>query len=80
MSSENKQRVIKLPGQRLRNLATNSTQAAPIAFFPFDPFDDFDISIRIVSISDIHNTQPDLPQGDILIHAGDLTENRSPTK
>ena len=30
--------------------------------------------IRIVCISDTHNTQPDLSDGDILIHAGDLTE------
>ncbi|KAF2498203.1 Metallo-dependent phosphatase, partial [Lophium mytilinum] len=33
--------------------------------------------IRVVCISDTHNTQPDLPPGDILIHAGDLTENGS---
>ena len=29
--------------------------------------------IRIVCISDTHNTFPQLPQGDVLIHAGDLT-------
>lgn len=29
---------------------------------------------RIVCISDTHNTQPVLPPGDILLHAGDLTE------
>ncbi|WEW56152.1 hypothetical protein PRK78_001587 [Emydomyces testavorans] len=34
-------------------------------------------SLRIVCISGTHNSQPDLPPGDILIHAGDLTENRS---
>ncbi|KAG6005671.1 hypothetical protein E4U21_007787 [Claviceps maximensis] len=34
-------------------------------------------SIRIVCISDTHNKQPTLPPGDILIHAGDLTENGS---
>ncbi|KZZ99021.1 phosphoesterase [Moelleriella libera RCEF 2490] len=34
-------------------------------------------SIRIVCISDTHNKQPILPFGDILIHAGDLTENGS---
>ncbi|KAK1236149.1 hypothetical protein PQX77_000620 [Marasmius sp. AFHP31] len=35
-----------------------------------------DSSVRIVCISDTHNThhsQPQLPEGDILIHAGDLT-------
>ncbi|KAL4949352.1 Metallo-dependent phosphatase-like protein [Aspergillus filifer] len=33
--------------------------------------------IRIVCISDTHNNQPSLPVGDILIHAGDLTETGS---
>jgi predicted phosphodiesterase len=31
--------------------------------------------IRVVCISDTHNTQPQLPDGDILIHAGDLTQS-----
>ena len=34
--------------------------------------------IRLVCIADTHNThhaQPHLPQGDILIHAGDLTQS-----
>lgn len=34
-------------------------------------------SVRIVCISDTHNKQPALPLGDVLIHAGDLTENGS---
>jgi Icc-related predicted phosphoesterase len=29
--------------------------------------------MRIVCVSDTHNATPDLPDGDILIHAGDLT-------
>ncbi len=33
--------------------------------------------IRIICISDTHNTTPALPQGDILIHAGDLTATGS---
>ncbi|KAF2125922.1 Metallo-dependent phosphatase [Dothidotthia symphoricarpi CBS 119687] len=33
--------------------------------------------IRIVCISDTHNTTPKLPAGDILIHAGDLTNQGS---
>ncbi|KAJ5525838.1 hypothetical protein N7494_012488 [Penicillium frequentans] len=33
--------------------------------------------IAIVCISDTHNTQPDIPDGDILIHAGDLTQSGS---
>jgi hypothetical protein len=31
--------------------------------------------IKIVCISDTHNHRPVLPQGDMLIHAGDLTIN-----
>lgn len=33
--------------------------------------------IRIVCISDTHNQQPVLPQGDILVHAGDLSQSGS---
>ncbi|KAJ5096949.1 hypothetical protein N7456_007670 [Penicillium angulare] len=33
--------------------------------------------VSIVCISDTHNTQPELPDGDILIHAGDLTQSGS---
>jgi predicted phosphodiesterase len=32
-------------------------------------------TIRVVCISDTHNTQPQLPDGDLLIHAGDLTQS-----
>jgi len=30
--------------------------------------------IAVVSVSDTHNLQPQLPDGDLLLHAGDLTE------
>ncbi|KAK0708049.1 Metallo-dependent phosphatase-like protein [Lasiosphaeris hirsuta] len=33
--------------------------------------------VSIVCISDTHNSQPRLPDGDVLIHAGDLTQNGS---
>ncbi|CVK92837.1 related to phosphoesterases [Fusarium mangiferae] len=33
--------------------------------------------ISIVCISDTHNSQPQLPLGDVLIHAGDLTQSGS---
>ncbi|CAG8014316.1 unnamed protein product [Penicillium salamii] len=33
--------------------------------------------IAVVCISDTHNTQPDVHDGDILIHAGDLTQSGS---
>lgn len=32
---------------------------------------------RIVCISDTHNQTPKLPRGDVLIHAGDLTNQGS---
>jgi len=31
--------------------------------------------IKIVCISDTHNYKPELPNGDLLLHGGDLTEN-----
>ena len=34
-----------------------------------------DCRISVVCISDTHNTQPDLPPGDILVHAGDLSHD-----
>lgn len=33
--------------------------------------------VSVVCISDTHNNQPSLPEGDILIHAGDLTQSGS---
>ena len=41
---------------------------------PISPLRSASSPIRIVCISDTHNTQPAVPPGDILIHAGDLTE------
>ncbi|PKX99619.1 metallophosphatase domain-containing protein [Aspergillus novofumigatus IBT 16806] len=32
-------------------------------------------TIRVVCISDTHNTEPQLPDGDLLIHAGDFTQS-----
>ncbi len=32
---------------------------------------------KVVCISDTHNTQPSIPHGDLLIHAGDLTQSGS---
>ena len=77
MGSENKPRVIKLPGQRRRNLATTLLKLHPLHSSPTTPSTTATSSVRIICISDTHNTQPDLPPGDVLIHAGDLTENGS---
>jgi hypothetical protein len=38
------------------------------------PFESPSNPIAVVCISDTHNTQPRLPEGDILIHAGDATQ------
>ena len=34
-------------------------------------------AITVICISDTHNTQPQVPYGDLLIHAGDLTQSGS---
>jgi Icc-related predicted phosphoesterase len=34
-------------------------------------------AINVVCISDTHNTQPEVPYGDLLVHAGDLTQSGS---
>ncbi|KAI3401124.1 hypothetical protein diail_270 [Diaporthe ilicicola] len=41
---------------------------------PAQPLSD---AISVVCVSDTHNSQPALPDGDILIHAGDLTQSGS---
>jgi predicted phosphodiesterase len=74
MDPENKPRVDKLPHQRLRNVATALLELHPLHSSPLAPLPPSASPIRIVCVSDTHNTQPDLPEGDILIHAGDLTE------
>lgn len=64
--------TIKLRGRHRRRLATAILAQNPVkpSSQPSDP-------VRVVCVSDTHNTRPDLPPGDILIHAGDLTENGS---
>ena len=64
---------IKLKGHRKRQLADTLLKMharKPKVLPPPDP-------IRVVCVSDTHNTRPVLPFGDVLIHAGDLTENGS---
>lgn len=64
---------IRLRGQRQRRLAEALLKRMPST--PFVPTSSFPITV--VCISDTHNKQPVLPAGDLLIHAGDLTENGS---
>ena len=67
--------AVKLPGQRLRNLATKLLHANPF-YMPFITCTvPSESAIKIVCISDTHNHQLKLPPSDVLIHAGDLTES-----
>ncbi|KAK8088544.1 hypothetical protein PG997_003505 [Apiospora hydei] len=56
------QALLKYHQKRLRPPGKTGLSSAPV---------------RVVCISDTHNKQPSLPPGDILIHAGDLTESGS---
>ncbi|KAK4106352.1 hypothetical protein N658DRAFT_438710 [Parathielavia hyrcaniae] len=64
---------IKTPGYRRRKLARAILSWHSIKPLVMSRPD----AIRIVCVSDTHNKQPELPPGDVLIHAGDLTENGS---
>ena len=67
--------TIKLRGHRKRRIAQAILQKYPIKLS--DPTASSRDVIKVVCISDTHNHQPELPAGDILIHAGDLTDNGS---
>ncbi|KAL9598530.1 MAG: hypothetical protein Q9219_004432 [cf. Caloplaca sp. 3 TL-2023] len=63
-------RQVKLPRHRLRKLALqlrNVHRQPPSPLSSARPID-------VVCISDTHGTQPPLPPGDLLLHAGDLTQ------
>ncbi|KAF2670002.1 Metallo-dependent phosphatase [Microthyrium microscopicum] len=65
-------RNIKIPGQRLAKWAATLLRHHPLHNLkPTTPPQ----AVTIVCISDSHNKQPKLSLGDVLIHAGDLTEN-----
>ena len=44
------------------------------------PAQNIEKPVSVVCISDTHNSQPRLPSGDILVHAGDLTQSGSLTE
>ncbi|KAL4908229.1 Metallo-dependent phosphatase-like protein [Aspergillus multicolor] len=77
MSAARQPRVITLPGQQLRHWAKLLLDLHLRLSPPLTSRARTQSSIRIVCISDTHNNKPDLPPGDVLIHAGDLTENGS---
>ncbi|EEU38010.1 uncharacterized protein NECHADRAFT_47993 [Fusarium vanettenii 77-13-4] len=64
---------ITLPGRRQREAASKLLTIHNPKVKPSRPSN----PLRVVCISDTHNTRPILPPGDLLIHAGDLTENGS---
>src|SRR4051794_35393280 len=64
---------IKLKGHRKRWFANTLRGFQPEVATISQPVN----PIRVVCISDTHNKRPILPLGDLLIHAGDLTENGS---
>lgn len=68
--------IIRLPGQRKRRAAQRLLKLYSTFVQPAAPPTGED-TIRIVCISDTHNNRPELPPGDVLVHAGDLTENGS---
>lgn len=76
-SSATPPHTLNISGHRLRNYAEFNLkhhplhQIRPFLVEPASP------PIRIVCISDTHNHRPEVPSGDILIHAGDLTDNGS---
>lgn len=73
-------RKVKLPGQRRRQLAKQLLNAHPLHSSPISPSSPSpgsEYRIRVVCVADTHNHQPELPPGDLLIHAGDLSENGS---
>jgi hypothetical protein len=62
-------RTVKLPHHHLRALASTIESFHRPAPAPSPP----DHPITVVCISDTHNTQPPIPYGDLLLHAGDLS-------
>ncbi|KAL9113511.1 MAG: hypothetical protein Q9227_002248 [Pyrenula ochraceoflavens] len=63
-------RTVSLPRQRLRSVAKSLLDLAP----RITEQNTGQHQITVVCISDTHNNTPQLPPGDILLHAGDLTE------
>lgn len=67
---------IRLPSRRKRRIAQQLLRPYSACIRPVAQASGED-TIRVICISDTRNTRPDLPTGDVLIHAGDLTENGS---
>lgn len=74
MASATPPRSIKLPRHRLSHFATSLLKLHPLHQVLVPPPEPSSSPVRVICLSDTHNTQPNLPHGDVLIHAGDLTE------
>ncbi|OKL57910.1 hypothetical protein UA08_06865 [Talaromyces atroroseus] len=74
-SAEQPRTIIKTRGHRRRRVVDALIKLHRVNDAPSSPKDS--PPLRIVCISDTHNKHPVVPLGDILIHAGDLTESGS---
>ncbi|KAL8831619.1 MAG: hypothetical protein Q9191_000770 [Dirinaria sp. TL-2023a] len=63
-------RRVQLPRERLRSFAKRLHSLHRVPSSPPPAVD----SINVVCISDTHGLQPPIPPGDLLLHAGDLTQ------
>lgn len=63
-------REVFQPRHRLRTWAKRISELYPEPPPTIEP----QYPLTVVCISDTHNTQPIVPEGDLLLHAGDLTE------
>ncbi|KAL3483852.1 Metallo-dependent phosphatase-like protein [Aspergillus germanicus] len=71
-------RLLNAPSQTIaKSLYALRSSSTPSSSSPSAPKTQPETPIHIVCISDTHNTTPSLPDGDILIHAGDLTQSGS---
>ncbi|KAL3440243.1 Metallo-dependent phosphatase-like protein [Aspergillus insuetus] len=71
-------RLLKSPTETLaKSLYTLHSSSTPSSSSSSTAENQPQTPIHIVCISDTHNTTPSLPDGDILIHAGDLTQSGS---
>lgn len=77
MSSETPPHTLNITGHRLRHYAEAILRHHPLHQTRLFPIESGTSPTRVVCISDTHNHRPEIPPGDILIHAGDLTDNGS---
>lgn len=79
--------LYRKPPSTFEQLLSSPTPSLARLFYnslPELPIPEVDTSkkspLTVVCISDTHNTKPDLPPGDLLVHAGDLTVSGTPVE